>query len=287
MKKIKQSRALSFWVILAVYLVAIAAGVVTFIWAEGLDDLLRLFLADFTGTVIVWLAGVWFGNSSMYDPYWSVAPPAMLTPMAILHNAVDMPSLLVLAAVWIWAIRLTVNWAYTFRNLSQQDWRYDKYKKQSGKMWHLVNFGGINMMPTVIVFLAMVPAFRVVTLHAEATVWTYAAFALCLTAVGLQFVSDRQAHRFRKKSPGEVCDTGLWKYSRHPNYLGEISMWWGVYFILLSVAPHEWKTLTGAAANTFLFVFISIPLMEKRQLENKPGYEKYKKRTSALIPGVW
>jgi len=286
MNSVRESRALSFLVIICVYIVAAIGGLFTFWWFEGSNDILRLFWADFVGTVIVWLFGVLFKNSSMYDPYWSVAPPVILTPLAFYYNAFDIPTLLMLASVWIWAIRLTINWAYTFENLAIQDWRYDKYKNESGKLWPVVNFVGINLMPTVIVFLVMIPAFKLMTLHTEANIGTWLAFLLCLGAAILQYVSDKQAHRFRKQNPGKVCNVGLWKYSRHPNYLGEICMWWGIYFILLSVAPQEWGTIIGAVANTVLFVFISIPLMEKRQLANKPEYAEYKKNTSSLIPGL-
>jgi len=286
MDNIRKSRTLSFIVITIVYLLAIIGGVITFILFDGTSDIIRLFWADFAGTVIVCLFGMLFKNSSMYDPYWSVAPPVILTPLAYYYGAFDIPTILMLIAVWVWGIRLTVNWAYTFENLAIQDWRYDKYKNESGKLWPVVNFVGINLMPTVIVFLAMIPAFRLMTLQKEANMATYLAFTLCLFAAVLQYISDKQAHHFRKLNPGKVCNIGLWKHSRHPNYLGEILMWWGVYFILLSVAPQEWGTFIGALANTLLFVFISIPLMEKRQLVNKPEYADYKKKTSSLIPGL-
>jgi steroid 5-alpha reductase family enzyme len=92
-------------------------------------------------------------------------------------------------------------------------------------------------------------------------------------------------HRFRRQaSPEEICTRGLWRYSRHPNYLGEILMWWGVFLMLYSVDVSYWRTGIGAFANTLLFLFISIPLMEKRQLSNKPGYEAYLRETSMLIP---
>lgn len=83
--------------------------------------------------------------------------------------------------------------------------------------------------------------------------------------------------------------TGLWSISRHPNYLGEILMWWGIYIIYLTAAAGDssWEMLllpaAGALANTCLFVFISIPMMEKRQIANKPGYSEYRKKVRMLI----
>ncbi|MCD8270376.1 MAG: DUF1295 domain-containing protein [Parabacteroides sp.] len=284
MSTIKQSRSAGFIIITLIYLCAIALGAWIFITLTDYSLLARLFIADFWATVLVWFFGVLFKNSSVYDPYWSVAPPVMLTGYACYCDSFGLPVILLLTAVWVWAIRLTGNWAYTFKNLTIQDWRYDKYKNDSPKQWHIVNFFGINLMPTIIVFLAMIPGFLLIEKNvAEATVWTYAGCLLCILSALLQLASDTQAHRFRKEHPGEVCNVGLWKYSRHPNYLGEICMWWGVYFMLLSVAPGEWFSLIGATVNTLLFVFISIPLMEQRQLANKPGHKEYKEKTRMLF----
>ncbi len=283
MDSMKQSRKCSFLLILIVYLLASAVGIAVFAACAGQDDLLRLFAGDAAATVAVFLGSLLLRNASVYDPYWSVAPVVMLTSLAVYYGAFDAPSLLVLLGVWVWGVRLTANWAYTFENLMVQDWRYDKYQAQSKLFWPVVNFFGIHFMPTLIVFLAMVPAFRLMTLHAGANGWTFLAFGLMIFAAGLQYFSDRQAHAFRRQHPGGVCDRGLWRYSRHPNYLGEVLLWWGVYGALLSVSPGEWITGLGALANTLLFVFISIPLMEKRQLARKPAYAAYRRRTSALL----
>ncbi len=283
MGKIKNSRTLSFLIILGVYIVAAAVGIAVFALMPQYHDIVRLFIADVAATVAVWIFSTILKNASVYDPYWSVAPVVILTLLAFRYRAFDVPSLLVLAGVWVWGVRLTVNWACTFENLTVQDWRYSKYQAWSKGWWPAVNFFGIHFMPTIVVFLAMIPAFRLMALGAEVNPFTWLAFAVMIAAAALQFFSDRQAHRFRRLNPGKVCDTGLWKYSRHPNYLGEVAMWWGVYLALLSVAPTEWLTGVGALANTCLFVFISIPLMEKRQLERKPDYAAYAARTSMLL----
>lgn len=284
METIRKSRALSFVIIFLVYVLATAVGIAVFKFLPAAySDILRLFIADTAATVFVWFFSMIFRNSSMYDPYWSVAPMVILGLLAYHYDAFDIPSILLLAGVGVWGVRLTVNWAVTFENLTIQDWRYDDLKKNSKKMWPLVSFLSVHYIPTLVVFGAMLPAFKLLTLHAEANIFTYAGFALTLIAAGLQFFSDRQAHAFRKANPGKVCNVGLWKYSRHPNYLGEVVMWWGVYFILLSVAPGLWWTGVGALANTGLFLFISIPMMEKRQLANKPAYKDYVAKTSMLL----
>jgi len=91
---------------------------------------------------------------------------------------------------------------------------------------------------------------------------------------------------FRKQSgnKGQNMASGLWKNSRHPNYFGEIAFWWGVWLIQLSVLPSYWWTVAAPVLMTMLFVFISIPLMEKKLLASKEGYSEYIKNTSMLLP---
>lgn len=293
MDRIKSSRTLSLNVINLTYLSAIFLGIFSFYIFDELDVILRLFVSDLVATVFVWLSGVMLSNSSVYDPYWSVAPPIMLTGYAYFCGTWSIPVILMLVAIWYWAIRLTGNWAYTFQNLNKQDWRYDMYKEKFPRMWHIVNFAGINLMPTVIVFLAMAPGFLLIEKSMQsglqADVFTWLGFAVCVSAATLQLISDTQAHRFRRNHKGEVCTTGLWSRSRHPNYLGEILMWWGIYLIYLTGLNemNTWKDILiptiGAFANTCLFIFISIPMMEKRQLANKPAYAEYRKNVRMLI----
>lgn len=285
MQKFKESRCNSFIVLTIVYIAAFFVGLYAYQLAPITWSVLwRLFAADFAATIFVWFFGLVFKNTSVYDPYWSVAPPLMLTAWAWCLGNWGTATILLLIAIWIWAIRLTGNWAYTFKNLNTEDWRYSKYRtEQNAFMFHVINFTGLNMMPTVVVFLAMIPGFKLIEMNPEANIFTCLACLLCIGCAVLQFVADGQIHRFIKEHKGRVCNVGLWKHGRHPNYLGEIMMWWGVYFMLLSVAPDMWTTGLGALLNSAMFLGISIPLMEGRQLKNKPEYAEYKKKTRVLI----
>lgn len=282
-EKIKKSAVASYLLIFLMYVVATWVGLLVFSLNKNEQDILFLFLADVAATVVIWLFGVWFSNSSIYDPYWSVAPPIILTFLAYYYGVFSLPAILLLVAIWFWAIRLTGNWAYTFPNLTHQDWRYTQLRAENPGKWQMVNFMGIHFLPTCVVFAAMVPAFYLLRIEATANIGTYLAFALCLFAALLQLVSDIQMHRFRKQKKGKICNEGLWKYSRHPNYLGEVLLWWGIYFILISVAPQYWWTVFGPLTNNLLFLFVSIPMMEKRQLNSKPEYVEYAEMTNRLL----
>ena len=116
-------------------------------------------------------------------------------------------------------------------------------------------------------------------------------FFVCIGATLVELVADTQRHRFAREHKGEICNVGLWKQGRHPNYFGEIMMWWGLFVMYVSVYSlfetycvefHAWY-IVGPVLMTCLFLFVSIPLMEKRQLKNKPGYAEYKAKTRRLI----
>ena len=286
---IKESRAASFFIIAIIYVAAFFVGYAAYqlpCMAEW-HYLWRLLVADVVATVFVWVFGLVFKNVSVYDPYWSVAPPVMLTAWAVGQHCCSSATILLLLAVWVWGIRLTGNWAYTFKNLNAEDWRYTKYRNsQHPFVFQMINFFGLNMMPTLVVFMVMIPGFKLIEIGADANIFTVLAFLLCLGSATLQFIADHQIHCFIVEKRGRVCNVGLWKHGRHPNYLGEIMMWWGVYFMFLSVTPdvtHNWWWLIGALLNTCMFCFISIPLMEKRQLQNKPEYADYKKNTRIFV----
>ena len=281
-------RSLSIAIIAAVYAVAAWAGFLVFGWASAaMTELWALLLADVVATVITWFFGLVFRNVSVYDPYWSVAPPVMFTAWAVYKGCFTLPVVLLLIAVWYWGIRLTGNWAYTFKGLDHEDWRYTRYREtQSPLVFHLINFFGLNMMPTLLVFACMLPGFGLFDASgagaASANWLTWLGFIVCLSSATIQLVADTQIHRFRNAHPGQYCNVGLWKHGRHPNYFGEVQMWWGVWLMYASLRGIDWLILAPVAM-TALFLFISIPMMERRQLERKPGYAEYRKRTRMLI----
>ena len=127
--------------------------------------------------------------------------------------------------------------------------------------------------------ISMVPIFFILSKES----WIRSSVSVSILAVALQGTADVQMHRFRKNRTGNFIRNGLWKYSRHPNYLGEIMMWWGIALATVCVMPTRWWLIFGAVANTLLFMCISIPLAEKRQ-SKKEGYAEYKKQTRVLFP---
>jgi len=278
------SKGDSLIVVLIVYALAFLAG--WLVYKLFALPLLGFLLADIAATLVVWGVGLIAGNASLYDPYWSVAPPVLFVFFTLVSGRFDALSMLYLALFLVWGVRLTVNWVIGWKGMVHQDWRYTMLHDQNPKLYFLTNLFGINLVPTLFVFAALVPAYLTTLMHLPINALTYIGAAVCVGAPVLQTVADAQLRRFRlqSKNAGKNINAGLWKYSRHPNYFGEVSFWWGVWLIQLSVLPQYWWTVAGPVLMTMLFVFISIPMMEKRLLASRPDYAEYLRRTSALLP---
>lgn len=282
----KKNRTFGFAVIAIIYVLAVLLGLFVFRWMEAyVSFYLAIFIADVVATLFVYLTGVFVKNTSVYDPYWSVQPLVIVLFILTRFQVWNLGILMMLIALFYWGIRLTANWAYTFDSLEFQDWRYDMLKEKSGKLYPIVSLLGINLFPTVIVFLAVLPGILFFE-KGGSNFFTFVGFAVCLLAASLQLFADIQMQRYRK-SPhhkSEIINIGLWKYSRHPNYLGEILMWWGVFIMMFSVNPDLWIYGIGALLNTAMFFFISIPMAEKRLANYKANFGEYKKNTRMLLP---
>ena len=281
MRKIKQSRAASFTAVALIYVIAALVGILTY-RSLDLDWWLALLIADVLATVVTFIFSVIFGNASVYDPYWSVQPPVILIAFAIGRELTALGILLIIA-VSFWAVRLTANWAYTVHGLEHQDWRYTMLKDKTGIFYPIINFVGIHMVPTLVVYGCILPAVYAVRNGLYANVFSVMAILVSLGALALQGAADVEMHRYRKNRTGSFIRVGLWKYSRHPNYLGEILMWWGVASSVVFSAPEAWYFIAGAVANTVLFFAVSIPMADKRQ-SRKEGFEEYKRQTRMLLP---
>ncbi len=278
----KQSRAFSFIILFIIYLLTTAVGVI-FYRLLSFSPWLNLLLADVIATAFIFIFSVVLKNASVYDPYWSVQPLVILLCFAW-GKKLSVPQILIMLAVFGWGVRLTANWAYTFRNLTCQDWRYTMLAEKTKKLYPVVNFVGIHLVPTLVVYGCILPAVEVFLLtDLTFSVWSCVFVCLAVGAFTMQGVADVQMHRYRKNRTTPFIRVGLWKYSRHPNYLGEILMWWSIYFACLMLNPTAWYLFVGAFANTLLFVFVSVPLADGRQ-SRKDGFAEYKAETHIFLP---
>jgi len=278
----------SFVVITIAYICAFFVGGMSLLFLE-FNPLLNALIADFIATIIIFMFSSYFKNSSFYDAYWSVIPPFLLLYW-LAQTESDVPFLriiLVTAVVLYWATRLTLNWAYHWEGMQHQDWRYVMLKNDHPKFAKAIDFFGIHLFPTLQVFAGMLPVYAVMTLgNSPLNVMDFVAAVVAFGAVTIQLLADLQLDKFNAtKKPGEIIETGLWGWSRHPNYFGELGFWFGLFLFGVAAVPSAWYWMgLGVVAMTLMFVLASIPMMEKRSLKSRPNYQNTINRISMLIP---
>lgn len=278
----KQNRVLSYILIGVIYILATCIGIIMYNILP-FHFAFKFLLADVISTTVVFIFSLILKNSSVYDPYWSVKP-LVVSGCLLFCAPITISRVLVIIAIFLWGIRLTLNWAYTFKNLLHQDWRYTMLKEKTGLFYPVINYLGIHMFPTIVVYLVTLPVFYLFFKNESTNIFTIFFFIVSILSFVLQGVADYQMHKFRKNRNSVFIRNGLWKYSRHPNYLGEILMWWGVAGLCISSINNHYWLIIGALVNTLMFVFVSIPLAENHQKSRKEGFDEYKKETRMLLP---
>lgn len=273
-----------------VYAAALAAGLVVAEAASGAGPLVAALLGDLAATGVVFLASVAFDNTSLYDPYWSVLP----LPLAVwwyLHpdggdRAEAVRFALAAGLLGLWGLRLTANFLQGWSGLGQEDWRYSAYRRLGMLRYRLVSFGGLQLMPTLVVFAAMLPVYALTRGPGRGPGWLDAlAAGAALSAAVLESAADEQKRRHRSAAaPGEFAASGLWALCRHPNYLGEVGFWWGIGALGLAAGWRYAWVMGGAAVMTLLFRLISVPLMDRRMAARYPGYAGFGASLPALLP---
>lgn len=250
------------------------------------DPFLATAVFTATATLIIFIVSVFLSDVSVYDPYWSVAPPAMLLANIQKYRLTNVNAVLLLILVSIWSLRLTVNWYITYKGIGCEDWRYAQYRKRLSPLpFQLISFFGLHFVPTVVVYGGMVSALYAIREERFALL-SLAGVVIMLAAVALEHVSDWTIHRFLREHGQEkrTCNVSVWSRSRHPNYLGEMLFWTGMYVYFVALCPQIWYKGLGFLSIIALFLLVSIPMMEKHNLERRPDYARYRERTPMLVP---
>ena len=235
--------------------------------------------------LFTWSLSVTKRDVSIVDSIWSL----MLLAAALVylwHNeAIGIREALIFTLVLIWALRLAVY--LTWRNWGQpEDGRYLQIREKYSPNFALKSLLIIFAFQAFLAWLISLPL--LVSLNTTQSLSILDLLAMVLWLVGMSFetVADLQLYRFKANSAnkGKVLDTGLWHYSRHPNYFGEFCIWWGFY--LFAVSSGGWWTILSPLMMSFLLLrFSGVALLEKDIHERRPAYRDYIARTNAFIPG--
>lgn len=241
--------------------------------SQGESVLISTLLADIVFTILIFIVSRIINNSSLYDPYWSVLPPFILGLWIYELSSFSMYQNMLLFGVLVWAIRLTRNWWIDFKGFTHEDFRYVSFRESFKMFYWPISFLGIHLFPTLIVFLSMYPLYYILSNPITQPVFIFAGVVVMIIAAMIQLVSDGQRRDHKKTSPNTSIKSGLWAYSRHPNYFGEVMFWFGVFFSSLG-SGFEMLNILGFIGMFLLFNLYSVPAMEKKLLQNKEDYQE-------------
>ena len=235
--------------------------------------------------ILLWLVSLLLKNAGIMDIFWGIGF-VVLTWTAYTSAPGFLPrKILTCMMITLWGLRLAIhiglrNWG------KQEDFRYAGWRETHGARWWWFSFFQVFLLQGLLIWIISVPILAAQISGVPAILTPLDMIAVLVWGFGLIFetVADVQLTRFKRvaSNKGKLLTTGLWKYSRHPNYFGEAVVWWGIYIVALATG-FGW-TIFSPILITWLLLRVSGVAMLERTMKNKPGYEEYMQRTSVFIP---
>ena len=234
---------------------------------------------------VVWLVSLVRRDASLADVFWGLGFVALAWLYRDLGDAESLRAALVPALVTIWGARLSAHILWRSRGRGE-DPRYAAMRRRWGARFPLVSLFTVFWLQAAVLWIVALPLLQVQTAPAAWSWLDGLGVALFVAGFAFEAVGDLQLLRFRADpaNRGRVLDRGLWRYTRHPNYFGDATLWWGLGCLALATPGGAW-TLAGPALMTFLLRRVSgVTLLEKGLHETRPGYRDYVTRTSPFFP---
>ncbi len=236
---------------------------------------------------LLWVASLALQDASIVDIFWgSGFVVAALVYFAQAPQGYPPRKLLIVALAAIWGLRLSIHIAR--RNLGRgEDYRYRRWREQHGANWWWRSLVQVFLLQGLLLWIISAPLLAAQASPTPARLTLLDGLGTLVWGVGFFFeaVGDWQLARFKRNpaNRGKVLRTGLWRYTRHPNYFGDATQWWGFY--LVALAADGWWTVFSPVLMTVLLVRVSgVALLEKDLKASKPEYRDYLRTTSAFIP---
>lgn len=240
--------------------------------------------------LIIWVyMSTWFlvalviKRNDVADIAWGLGYVVVCIATLIKTGNYSLTASIVTILVLIWGLRLSFH--IGARNIKKsEDYRYKAWRDSWGKWFTLRSYLQVFLLQGFLMLLIVSPVLIIYT-YSDDSLYPLAFIGFVLWLVGFLFesIGDKQLKNFISipKNKGRVMDKGLWKFTRHPNYFGEITQWWAIGLIATN---YSWLGLIGPIVITFLIVKVSgVPMLEAKYNKN-PEYQAYKRKTSMLFP---
>ncbi|MCH2211730.1 MAG: DUF1295 domain-containing protein [Fuerstiella sp.] len=235
--------------------------------------------------ILTWIISLCLKDVSIVDLIWG--PGFVLTGWTAFLTTSGSAGWLLPLLTSVWGLRLSCYLAW--RNHGQpEDYRYQAMRKRHGRTFPMLSLVTIFGLQGVVMWIVSLPLqWGAITIDSG---WHWLRIpGVTLWAIGLFFetVGDWQLAQFKANpdSSGKVLDTGLWRFTRHPNYFGDFLVWWGLYFVAVSASGAWWTVIGPAVMSLFLMRISGVTLLEKTLKKTKPQYADYISRTNAFFPG--
>lgn len=234
---------------------------------------------------VFWLVSLAIHDAGIADIAWGLAFIAIAWA-AYLSGDGQTPMLVAAGLTTAWALRLAIHIGR--RNLGhEEDRRYTKMREQRGGSFWFWSLFGVFLLQGVLALMVSTPLQSLAAQSPDSIGWL-SWIGVAAFAVGLAFeaIGDAQLTAFKKdpSSKGQVMDRGLWKYTRHPNYFGDATVWWALWVFAVGSGA-AWWTAIGPVIMTFFLLRVSgVAMLESDMSSRRPGYKEYMRRTSAFIP---
>ncbi len=251
----------------------------------SIEVIFKIVAAVFIYMNVLFLLAIALKKNDIVDIAWGLGFGIISGVNLYLAPIASTRMLLISALVLIWGMRLAI---YIFnRNRGKsEDFRYAQWRKEWGKHWVLRSYLQVFLLQGFFMLSIAYPLFIFDPAIAPPIGWLdYLGEIVWLIGFYFEAVGDAQMRKFKLNpaNKGKIMSSGLWKYTRHPNYFGEATMWWGIFIIAFS-NPYGWVAIFSPVIITFLLVRVSgVPMLEKKYASN-PEYREYIRKTSAFIP---
>ena len=234
----------------------------------------------------LWIVSVVLKNVSIVDMFWGFG--FVLINTFYFFNTEPTPAkIILLVLVAVWGLRLSIYLA--IRNIGKpEDFRYQEFRKKYGEnRYWWISFFQTFLLQGILMFIISLPLLGVNLYSTSRSLSFLDYVGILIWTIGFIFEAggDMQLAQFKKNTAnkGKVLSTGLWHYTRHPNYFGDSAVWWG--FGLLCLSAGSYWLVVGSVIMTLLIIKVSgVALLEKSLKDQKPQYADYIVKTSSFIP---
>jgi len=240
-----------------------------------------------TAMTAVWLLSVALHDVSIVDVFWGLGFLLVCWTVAVATGNSAPAAMLVATLVSLWALRLALHIFARWRRTGTEDRRYAAMRKKAGPAFARRSLVTVFALQGALMWLISVPL-QLAIIRATGGIGPLGWMGIVVFALGVAFeaVADAQLTRFRAEAGNVdlVLDVGLWSWSRHPNYFGEVVAWWGLFLVCVDTTGAWWTVFSPTIVTVLLLRVSGIPLLERGMHRRRPAYADYVARTSAFIP---